>query len=498
MNYIIGIDIGTQGTKTTLFDVSGSVIAQSVETSNLISPQPGIVEQDPQDVFSSVVNTIRDVMEKSGVGKNEIAAIGFDGQMAGVMGIDENFEAATYYDSWLDTRCEKYIELMKNTCRKEIVQLTGCPVTYDHGPKILWWMHERPDAYARVAKFVMIHGYVAGKLCGLKADDAYIDYTNIHFTGFADNKNKVWSKELLKAFGVEESKMPRIISPWTIVGGIVKEFAMLCALKEGTPIVAGCGDSAATSLGAGIVHTGQVFDVAGTASIFSCCVDRYGPDTKHEALMQMRSVVDGYWQPLAYIGGGGLCVRWFKDNVSKSDYDTLQNEAGLIAPGSNGIVFNPHFSGRVCPNNPNVKGSFIGLDWIHTRAHMYRAILEGIAYEYRFYLEILRDSLAGIKLERVHVIGGGAKSALFNKIKADVLGLDYTVLKNNDTATLGCAIIAGHGVGIYADIQKTAQSMAQSISSIPCEAKNYEAYGKYYEAYKEVFGALEGIYKNLK
>lgn len=498
MKYLIGVDIGTQGTKTTLFDISGKGLAESFEASNLISPKPGVVEQDPGEVFQSVIRTINDVMDKSGAKPKEIAAIAFDGQMAGVMGIDEDFEAATYYDSWLDTRCEKYIEVMKNTARKRVVELTGGAITYAHGPKILWWKHERPEVYAKIKKFVMLQGYCAGKLCGIKAEDAFIDYTNIHFSGFSDNKNKQWSDELLETFQVEKSKMPQIVSPWKVVGGVQKQFAEDCGLLAGTPVAAGCGDSAATSLGAGIVRVGQVFDVAGTASIFSCCVDTYAPDTKHEAMLQMRSVIDGYWQPLAYINGGGLCIRWFKDNVAKSDYDKLASEAEHVAPGSEGLIFTPHFAGRVCPNNPYIRGSFINLNWIHTRAHMYRSILEGIAYEYRYYLDVLKDLGIGNAFKEVYAMGGGAKSKLFNRIKADILGLDYSVLRNNDTATLGCAVIAGHAVGIYNDIAATVESMVEISEHVESKPGQSALHDKNYEAYKDIFGALEGIYKRLK
>ena len=498
MKYLIGVDIGTQGTKAAIYDTGGRLIAEDTEASNLITPEPGTVRQEPGEIFDSVLHTIRGVMEHSGVSPSDVAALAFDGQMAGVMGIGEDFEAATYYDSWLDTRCEPYIEMMKDKAREKVVELTGCPITYAHGPKILWWKHEHPDIYEKIRKFVMVHGYAAGKLCGLSAEDAFIDYTNIHFTGYADNKNKQWSEELLDIFDIDPDKMPQIVEPWKQVGKIRKVYAEQCGLAAGTPVMAGCGDSAATALGAGIVRVGQVFDVAGTASIFSCCVDTYVPDTAHEAMLQMRSVIDGYWQPLAYINGGGLCLKWFKDDIAHSDYDTLEQEAAQAAPGAEGLLFSPHFSGRVCPNNPNVRGSFIGLSWRHDRGHMYRSIMEGIAYEYRYYLEVLRDIGAGQDFTAVSAMGGGAKSRLFNQIKADVLGLTYRALKNSDTATLGCAVIAGHGAGIYGDIAETVESFIETGDTVGPDSSHDDIYARQYACYKEQFDALGGIYRRLK
>jgi len=227
-------------------------------------------------------------------------------------------------------------------------------------------------------------------------------------------------------------------------------------------------------------------------------VDTYVPDVTHEAMLQMRSVIDGFWQPLAYINGGGLCVRWFKDDIARSDYDTLEREASEVAPGAEGLVFNPHLSGRVCPNNPNVKGSFIGLDWRHGRGHMYRSILEGIAYEYRYYLEVLRDIGVGQDFSAVSVMGGGARSGLFNQIKANVLGLEYQVLKNSDTATLGCALIAGYGAGIYSDIAATVESFVETGETLRPDGSHEDVYARQYACYKEQFDALGGIYKRLK
>ena len=501
MNYLIGVDIGTQGTKTNLYDEEGRVLGSSFEASNLISPKTGEVYQEADEIFSSVINTIRDVVAKSGVDITQIRALGMDSQMAGIMGIGKDFEAVTYYDSWLDTKCGKYIAEIKRIANKRSVELNGSPVTYTHGPKVLWWKHEQPDVYKQIEKFVLPHIYVGGKLCGLKASEAVIDHTCIHFSGFADNLNKVWSDELLETFEVSKNKLPDIVEPWKIIGGMKKEYAQACGLIEGLPIVAGCGDSAATCLGAGIVKPGQVFDVAGTASILSCCVDTFKPDTKHEALMLMRSVVDGLWMPLAYINGGGLCLKWYKDSITgvgcAVDYETLECEAAQAPPGSEGLIFIPHFAGRVCPNDPDVRGSFIGLNFAHKRGHLYRAIMEGIAYEYQYYLNVLKDIGIDTQIEKVFGMGGGAKSVLFNQIKADVLGLPYVPLKNVDTAPLGSAVVAGFGVGVYNNIVKTAEGFKKPGAEIMNDRGRYESYIPYSKAYMESFSALRTIFHTL-
>lgn len=499
---LLGIDIGTQGTKTSLFDLEGNSLASSFESSRLISPKPGVVEQDPEEMYQSVLNTIKKVLSEVGSSYVNVEAIGIDSQMSGIMGIDKDWNAATPYDSWLDTRCEKYIKQMKACAEDEIIKITGCPPTYHHGPKILWWKHERPDVYKNIAKFVIPAAFAAGRLAGLKAEDAYIDYTNIHFSGFADTDKMHWSDKLLAEFGIDKNKMPQIVEPWKIIGFLSKVEADKIGMKSGIPIVAGCGDQAATSLGAGVVRKGMAFDVAGTASVFSCCVDSFMPDVKNKTLISARSVIKGLWVPLAYINGGGLCLKWFRDqltgNKMEVEYSQLDSEASVIEPGSNGLLFNPHFGGRVCPNDPGVRGSWIGLNWGHSRAHMFRSVMESIAYEYSLYLNIVKELFGNMHFTRVISIGGGSKSKLFCSIKSNVLGIPYAVLSSGDTATLGSALVAGYGAGLYGDLAQKAENIIAIKESISHDVEIHQKYAGYVELYKSTFSALHEVYANLQ
>lgn len=499
--YLIGVDIGTQGTKTAIFSLDGKQIANAFEPSRLIKLAKGAVEQDTDEIYGSVTRTIYEVMDKSCVNPTNVLGIGVDGQMAGILGIDKNWNAVTCYDSWLDTRCEKHIERIKAEAEEKVISITGCPVTYAHGPKVLWWKHERPDVYKKIEKFLLPSAYVVGRLAGLKADSAFIDYTHLHFSGFGDVEHNSWSDELLGMFDVEKSKMPEIVKPWDIMGYLTKEAADACNLISGIPIVAGCGDQAATSLAAGVTRKGIIFDVAGTASVFSCCVDKYKPDVKNKTLLFPRSVVPGLWIPLAYINGGGLCLKWFRDNLTGAgsvvSYDDLNSEAEKIVPGSEGLLFLPHFSGRVCPNNPNVRGSWLGLNWVHTRGHMYRAIMEGIAYEYNYYLNTIKSLIDDGEFSKVYAIGGGAKSKLFNSIKADVMGINYTTLNISDTAPLGSAVVAGYGVKAYDDFEKVIDGFISFDEHIEYNAAKRAAYKKYSDAYEKSFDALAATFKAI-
>ncbi|HHY46644.1 MAG TPA: xylulose kinase [Firmicutes bacterium] len=506
--YLIGVDIGTMGTKAAVFDESGRLLGDAFEESRLVYPRPGWVEQDMEEIYMSCLNTIRVAVQKAGIRPAGIAGIAIDGQMAGIGGMAEDGMASIRYDSWLDTRCEPYISLMADRAGDRVLAISGSPPTYDHGPKMLWWMHEQPEAFKRTAKFVVPSAYAACRMAGLKAQDAFIDYTQIHFSGFADVENLTWSIELCNAFDLPVEKLPRIVAPWEVIGTLTAEAARATGLLAGTPIAAGAGDQAASSLGAGIVQPGQVFDVAGTASVFSVCTDRRVTDMKYRTFLSARSVLRDLWVPIAYINGGGLCLKWFRDELAtgvttaasasgKSAYALLDEMADRVPPGSEGLIFLPHFGGRVTPNDPNVRGLWLGLSWGHGLGHMYRAILEGIAYEYRYYADILGEILPDLQLKEARVIGGGAKSGTWNQIKADILGVPYVQLDRQEVSVWGSAMIAGYAVGVYKDLAGIAASSNRLVERVLPQSRYRKIYDQCSEIYNGIFAALGPSFEAL-
>ena len=500
MDYLIGVDIGTQGTKTTLLDEGGRLVQEAFEASKLLHPEPQAVVQDPEEMLGSVIRTIGAVMESSSISPGAVAGVGVSGQMAGVMGVGADGMAATPYDSWLDTRCGKYRGPFLEFGEERVISLTGTPVTYAHGPKILWWKNEHPDAYKNICKFVQPSAYCVMRLCGMKGEDAFIDHTYIHFSGFADTQKRQWSGELLDGLGVGAAKMPRIVRPYDVVGRLAPEMAGRCGLAVGTPFVAGCGDTAASSFGAGIISSGLLFDVSGTASVFACATDVYSPDLKHKTILYAPSVIEGLYTPMAYINGGGMCLKWFRDDVlgKAKSYAELDAMAGEVPAGSGDLLFLPHFSGRVCPNDALVRGSYLNLGWMHNTAHMYRSIMEGFAYEYGIYADVIKELAPSLVFERVIGVGGGSKSAVFNQIKADVLGVPISTIALADTASLGCCAIAGHGVGLYGDLTALVRSSSNIISTVRPDPGRHEKYQPRKHIYAQTFDALHGIYGSLQ
>ncbi len=484
--HLIAVDVGTQGTKAALLDRSLTPLHTAFVPSNLISPEPGVVWQEPEEMLAECLGAIGQLMAQSGVAPDSVAGIALDGQMAGIMGIGADGQATTPYDSWLDMRCGPQMERMNQIAGKRIIELSGGPATYVHGPKILWWKENHPEAYHKTAKFVLPHAYLTGRLCGLDSEAAYFDYTHLHFSCLSDNRNLAWSEELLGTFDISPDKMARIVSPFEVVGKLTAPMAERCGLVAGIPMVAGCGDTAASTFGTGMFEKGMLLDIAGTASVLCGVTDRYVPDTDNATMVMMRSPVEGLFLPLAYINGGGLCLRWVRNQLTgqpHAEYEALEEEAARIPAGSEGLVFVPHFSGRVLPSNPHMKGSFLGLDFNHTRAHLYRAVMEGIAYEYAYYLRVIRELRPEEAWQQVLVVGGGAQSPLFNQIKADVLGVKASTLMTGETALIGSGAIAGVGVGLLPDYAQPIKAAISEKRRFAPDQSRHAAYRPYREAY---------------
>jgi xylulokinase len=487
--YLLGVDLGTSATKAALYDLDGGLIAEASQDVPLYYPSPGVVEQDHESFYQTAAQTVQSCLRESGADPRAVAAVAFDSQMAGIGSVDEDFHPAARFDSWLDMRCKPYIAWIDRTAGERVTALTGCPPTCAHGPKMLWWKHERPNEYRRIARFVTPAGYVAGRLGGLTASQAFMDYTFLHFSGLADAQAGVWSDELCQSLGMDREKLPEIVEPWRVVGEVRPQTAAAFGLAPGTPIAAGAGDTAANALGAGITRPGMLFDVAGTASVLAGCSGAFCADTRERALLTMRSVLPGLWHPLAYIAGGGLALRWFRDQfyntrrgqplpLEGDEYEQMAAAAGAVPPGADGLLFSPHLGGRICPAAPGMRGAWLGFSWGHTQAHFYRAVLESVAFEYAYYLKTLRGLLPDLALVEARAAGGGARSPLWNQIKADVLGVPYRRLGRSEFGTWGSALIAGKAAGIFTDLaawaEKTTRTQGAALTPDPAAHAAYQ------------------------
>ena len=504
---LVGVDVGTTSTKTCLYDTSGREVSQAVCQTPLRWYGPDHCDQDPDAFFQAAISTIRDCIMAPGVDPKDVAAIAVAGQMAGILGIGPGWRPSTPYDSWLDLRCTPDVKHLAGVLGKSLVDITGCPPMVNHAPKMRWWRREGSEAFNRTVKFVMPGSYVAGKLAGLESSEAFIDHTYLHFTGVADARSGVWSTDLLDAVGVPAEKMPTIVRPSTTIGSLSADSAAACGLTTGVPVAAGLGDTAAGALGAGIVRPGQLLDSAGSAAVFAAASDEYRPDRAQRTLIVMRGAVEGQWISLAYLSGGSL-LGWFQSALAGSavasasagedvDLDAVTRQVDQISPGAGGLLFLPFLDGRILPSNSSMRGAWIGLNRLHRREHFVRAILESVPYEYSNYLQILRELHAGMEYTEARVIGGGARSDVWNAIKASVLGIPYARLGRDEFGCWGAALVAGHAAGLFPDLAAAATEATPSCDWYQPDPAAKEVYDRMVDLYRESLDALEGPSRSL-
>ena len=460
---LIGVDIGTQGVKAAAFDEAGACLGEAFRKSDIHRPSPGAVQEDPEFQLASATAAIAECAARAGA--KAVKGIAIDGQMAGIIAVRADGRNVTPYDSWLDTRCAPYITSMQRSAGAEVTRKAGGPPSFNHGPKILCWKAERPDVYARIRAFVQPGGYAAMRLCGLDGAAAFIDSSYLHFSGFADSRAGSWDRELCARFGVDPGILPRIVEPHSVVGELIPAMAGACGLPPGVPVVAGCGDTAASFLSCGAVRPGTCVDVAGTASVFAGTESEFRADTELMVMSCGHSATPGLWHPYAYINGGGMNLEWFRTEIAgrvsgsgaePPSFDALNRMAADVEPREDDPMFLPHLGGRVSPSWPNLRGAWVGLTWSHGLGHLYRAALEGVALEYGIYLGALEKLYGAVRVKEVRVTGGGEKSAVWNRIKADILGVPVVQIMGGGGAPMGSALLAAYGVGVVKSLEEAA------------------------------------------
>jgi xylulokinase len=461
MKAFVGADIGTTGIRASVYDERFQAIGSGGGESILHRGPDGSITQDPEEIFRETAKAVCEAVAASGVHARDVAGLSFDGQMAGILGIDEGWKAVTPYDSWLDTRCAAQVAAVRERAREAVIRKTGIIPSYNHGPKILWWRDRHPELFERVASFIQPAAYVAGRLCGLRAGDAFLDWTYLHFSGFSDTAALCWDDELLSLFEVPRSKLPKIVSPRTVVGEVRPEQAEAFGVRAGTPVAAGCGDATSCLFGAGAVDVGIAVDIAGTAAVLALAIDSFAPDPTGLVYASL-SVEPDIRYSMSYINGGGMNLEWFKETFAPHrSFDDLNREIEAIGPGSDGLTFVPHLEGRGYPNVPHMRGHWKGFTRQHTLGHFYRSVLEGTGYEYALYKQSILSRHQGDLQFVVRGVGGGAKSPVWNQIKADILGCDYCTIDREDIALLGQALIAAGATGHVHDLRTKVRELVR-------------------------------------
>ncbi len=479
------MDVGTQSAKAAVFDLHGACLAEASVPLTLQRRGADEVEQEPEDFYRAATTAIAACAAASGR-SGDVAGVAVAGQMAGVLGIGADGRAVTPYDSWLDSRCRGEVEMIAARLGDRLTELSGCPPMVAHAPKVAWWRRHRPETYARVARFVVPGAFVAGRLCDLDAAAAYVDTTYLHFSGLADTANAIWSSELAEGSGVELDKMPRIVAPTEIVGRLSTAAAADCGLPPGTSVAAGLGDTAAGALGAGTVAPGQLLDTAGTASVLALSTTAFRPDLSG-TLVQMRGAVPGQWLALAYLAGGDL-LRWLPEVLGAASLEVLIAEAS--ACGGARVLFVPHLGGRILPAAPAARGAWVGLDLSQSRGDLARAVLESVAFEYAGFLDVARRLFPDVVPGDVRVIGGGGDDALWNGIKASVLGRPYVRLGRESFSCWGAALVAATAAGAVDDLGALALASTSEVERTEPDADLVTLYDRRRRDYRAAVDML--------
>ncbi|MCL2034206.1 MAG: xylulokinase [Oscillospiraceae bacterium] len=504
MKYLIGIDLGTSGTKTVLFDESGKSIASATVEYPLIQPKNGWAEQDPADWWDACVKTLKQVMEKSGISAGDVAGIGISGQMHGLVLLDANGEVLRNSIIWCDGRTTaECAEITETIGAKRLIEISANPaLTGFTAGKILWVRKNEPEIYAKARHILLPKDYLRYKLCGVFATEV----SDASGMNLLDVPKREWSAEILEKLGIEWEFLPSMHESCEVTGYITAKAAALTGLKEGIPVVGGAGDNAAAAIGTGIVESGKAFITIGTSGVIFAHSDAVTIDPEGR-VHTFCAAVPGAWTVMSCTLAAGGSLQWFRNNfctaemqaaegLNKDVYILLDKQAEQVPIGSNRLLFLPYIMGERSPVlNPEARGVFFGLSGMHKRPDMLRAVMEGVVYSQLDCLQVLREM--NVPFRQMMATGGGGRSPMWRQMMADVFDCPIVTSGNKEGPALGVAILAGVGAGIYSGIPAACKKIiSENEPQLPDKARHAE-YGAYYELYREVYGQLKGQFKKL-
>ncbi|MBR2925279.1 MAG: xylulokinase [Clostridia bacterium] len=504
MEYLLGVDLGTSGTKTVLFDVNGQAIASETIEYPLHQPQNGWAEQAPEDWWDAARNTIRSVIEQSGVDAADIKGLGISGQMHGLVLLDADGNVLREAILWCDGRTQDECDEITNTIgRDRLIQITANPaLTGFTAGKILWVRKHEPELWAKVRHILLPKDYVRFKLTGEYASEM----SDASGTNLLDVPNRCWSKEILDALNIDDNLMPRLTESSDVAGYITSEAAQVTGLVPGTPVAGGAGDNAAAAVGTGVVVEGKAFTTIGTSGVVFAHSDKVQIDPQGR-VHTFCAAVPGAYTVMSCTLAAGLSLKWYRDTFCQAEIDAakemdtdpyiLMNQQAEKSPiGANRLIFLPYLMGERSPLlDSNARGAFIGLSAIHTRKDLLRAVMEGVTYSQRQNLDVLRQM--HVAPETMLACGGGAKSPFWRKMMADVFNMPVKTVKNTEGPALGAAILAGVAAGIYKDIPSACAQVIRENEPLTPGAAEHNAYERVYSVYESLYPALKGAYSEL-
>ena len=492
IKYYIGIDLGTSAVKLLLTDARGVIHKTVTKEYPLYFPKPGWSEQRPEDWWKAVQYGILELTED--LDKTQIAGIGCGGQMHGLVALDENGAVIRPAILWNDGRTGRETEWLNTEIGKKQLSRWTANIAFAGftAPKLLWMRENEPENFARIARIMLPKDYINYRLTGVHA----CDYSDASGMLLLDVEHKCWSEDMLKICSLRAEQMPRLFESGEVIGTVQGFVAGALGLPRDCRVVAGAGDNAAAAVGTGVVGEGGCNISLGTSGTLFISSKRFGVDPNNA--LHAFAHADGGWHLMGCMLSAASCNKWLCEDVLKTDdYAAEQAEIGEDRLGRNHVFFLPYLMGERSPiNDVNARGVFIGMTMDTTRADLVQAVLEGVAFAIRDSFEVARS--LGLEIPRSRICGGGAKSPLWRKIFANVLGIPLDMVKTEQGPGYGGAMLAMVGCGEYDSVQAAADALVELASTTEPEPELTERYEEQYRKFQKIYPAVKALFPEIQ
>ena len=489
MKYYIGVDLGTSAVKLLLMDQNGTVINIVSREYPVYFPHPGWSEQKPEDWWEQTKEGIRQLVES--VDKKQVAGISFGGQMHGLVILDEEDQVIRPAILWNDGRTGKQTDYLNQEIGKETLSKYTANIAFAGftAPKILWVKENEPENFSRICKIMLPKDYLAYRLTGVHC----CDYSDASGMLLLDVQHKCWSREMLEICGIKEEQMPTLFESYEKVGNLKPEVAQELGLSENCIVAAGAGDNAAAAVGTGTVGDGQCNVSLGTSGTVFISSREFGVDPNNALHAFAHS--DGHYHLMGCILSAASCNKWWMDEIIGTE-DYGKEQESIVKLGENHVFFLPYLMGERSPHNdPNARGTFIGMTMDTSRTDMTQAVLEGVAFAIRDSFEIAKS--LGIQIERTKICGGGAKSPLWRRIIANVLNIKVDRIASEEGPALGGAMLAAVADGTFTSVEDAAGKIVRIIETIDPEPELAKKYDRQYQKFAKIYPEVKELYTEL-
>lgn len=500
MDLLLGIDAGTTSVKAGLFSPDGLCLAVARQEYQLSTPQASWAELDPEIYWQACVATTKQVLQQVSVNADQVAALSVSSQGETLIAVDSKGSPVHPAIVWLDNRAIREAETLAGKFSSVAYEGTGIPeiIPTWTACKILWLKQNKPEVFGRVDKFLLVQDYLIFRLTGRYATNSSVSCTTLYF----DIVHNRWWQTILDEIGIGIKHLPELLAPGEVAGYISYEASSQIGLPQTTKVVGGGMDQSAGAIGAGNIRPSVVSETTGAALTIQVTIPSPDVDKQKVIPVYSHSIPERYlFVPVCPTAG--MAYKWFRDTFAglemaqaekdgSDSYDLLNLLAAEIPPGCDGLVMLPHMMGAFSPDpNPAARGSFTGFSLSHTRSHFARAILEGVAFLLKRNLEVLQQ--AGVEVKEIRSTGGGARSPLWNQIKANVCNLPIVTLQNEETALLGDAILAGVAGGTFRTVEEGCEKMVIVKNKVMPDGQA-EAYIKPFQMYCDLDRVLDQYY----